>query len=120
MIRTRENAPLVPIGLATGLLYAITYAAQAAISPAQKGALSQNTLLWWSAVFVISTLCLFALFAWVIVLASDGRLQTPKARRVAIGFPVAFALAGPRFMQFCWRVTFRRLLLRLLRPLPSL
>jgi hypothetical protein len=99
--RRREGLRVAAIGLASGVLYLVGYAAQWAIfrngqqakvagevfrGAAPDGArLALELGVYWGA-----TALLFALYAWLLVLCRSGALRDGRARRLALAFPVLF------------------------------
>lgn len=90
------------IGALSGLLYAASYLAQAALFLAGRsagagewplgGPLPAAVLPWSVAAYAVSTLGLFLLYAWLLALCRAGRLRDGRARRLAFLCPLLFNL----------------------------
>lgn len=86
-----SSRPVVLIGAASGSLYAAIYTLQRSIAPVHAPA---GPALWLVvALYAIATLVQFLLYAKLISLASAGALGHPRARMLALAFPVLFNVA---------------------------
>ena len=99
--KSRDALRVAVIGLASGALYLVGYAAQRAVfrngqraevagavvqgTPLDGGRLALELGVYWAA-----TALLFALYAWVLLLCRNGSLRDSRTRRLALAFPVLF------------------------------
>lgn len=86
----RDTYLVLLIGMFSGLLYLATYFAQQAMFDYSTRPASPSGIEWWVGAYYCSTVGLFALYAWLIVLCRHGVLSSRLARCLVFAFPIVF------------------------------